>query len=66
ALARLAGRGMGPDAARQRIEAQGPDLVDRLVGALSGTRWRRIDTSGSREATRDAVRAAFGAAIGAR
>ncbi len=65
ALARLVGRGMLPDDARQRIAAQGPDLVGRLGSALAGTRWRRLDTSGSPDATREAVRAAFREAVGA-
>ncbi|HEU4673124.1 MAG TPA: dephospho-CoA kinase [Candidatus Limnocylindrales bacterium] len=63
---RLAGRGMPLADARQRIEAQGSDLVERLVRALGDTRWRRIDTSGSLDATHRVVRDALREALGAR
>jgi dephospho-CoA kinase len=49
--ARLAGRGLDPEAAKQRIEAQGPDLAERLAPRAD----RRIDTDGEKENIRESV-----------
>jgi dephospho-CoA kinase len=48
---RLAGRGMGPADVERRLEAQGPDLADRLAAGAQ----RRFDTSGSTESIRECV-----------
>jgi dephospho-CoA kinase len=66
ALARLRRRGASDADARQRVDAQGPDLVGRLERDLDRVRYRRIDTSASREATRRLVEEAFQAVLGAR
>ncbi|HEY3523115.1 MAG TPA: dephospho-CoA kinase [Candidatus Limnocylindrales bacterium] len=65
AAERLVGRGMDAVDARQRIDAQGDGLADRLASALVGVPYRRIDTGGSQAATRAAVVTAFREALGA-
>jgi dephospho-CoA kinase len=50
---RLADRGMDPDDALRRIDAQGPELASRL--AATGLVTRRISTDGSRAAVRAVV-----------
>lgn len=60
---RLIERGM-PDAdADQRMAAQGPDLVDRLVALLGGRPHRRLSTEGSLEETRGRVEQALADAL---
>jgi dephospho-CoA kinase len=66
ALERTVGRGMPEADARQRIDAQGRDLVARLEAALGDVPHRRIDTSGSPEETRRVVVEALRETLGAR
>ena len=58
--ARLAARGASIDDTEARIAAQS-DLIDRLAPAAT----RIVDTSGSPEATRRAIEAAYGEALSA-
>jgi dephospho-CoA kinase len=60
---RLAGRGAAAEDVERRLEAQGPELVDRLESLLAEnstvaarpTRVRRLSTDGSLEETREHV-----------
>jgi dephospho-CoA kinase len=61
--ARLAARGMPAADAEQRLAAQGPDLVTRLVERLADRPHRRISTEGSLEETRRRVAEALADAL---
>jgi dephospho-CoA kinase len=52
---RLRGRGMGDDDVERRLDAQGPDLADRLAERLGARPYRRISASGSLASLRERV-----------
>jgi dephospho-CoA kinase len=61
--ARLAGRGVEPADAEQRLAAQGSDLVERLAARLGERPHRRLSSEGTLEETRRRVEDALADAL---